>query len=67
MSTLVAVFPEGSLEGSNDKVTVTGRAKQGRAAADRLVNYVGERREMIRYPQFQAKGWKIGSGPTEAT
>ena len=41
--------------------------KQGRAAADRLVNYVGERREMIRYPEFQAKGWQIGSGPTEAT
>src|SRR5829696_3761661 len=41
--------------------------KRGRAAADRLVNYVGERREMIRYPEFQAKGWQIGSGPTEAT
>ena len=21
---------------------------------------------MIRYPEFQAKGWQIGSGPTEA-
>jgi hypothetical protein len=41
--------------------------KQGRPAADRLVNYVSERREMIRYPQFQSKGWQIGSGPTEAT
>jgi hypothetical protein len=41
--------------------------KRGRSAADRLVNYVSERREMIRYPQFQAKGWQIGSGPTEAT
>ena len=41
--------------------------KQGRPAADRLVNYVSERREMIRYPEFQAKGWQIGSGPTEAT
>jgi hypothetical protein len=41
--------------------------KQGRAAADRLVNYVSERREMIRYPEFQARGWQIGSGPTEAT
>jgi len=36
-------------------------------AADRLLNYVSERREMIRYPEFQAKGWQIGSGPTEAT
>jgi hypothetical protein len=41
--------------------------KHGRPAADRLVNYVSERRGMIRYPEFQAKGWQIGSGPTEAT
>jgi hypothetical protein len=41
--------------------------KRGRPAADRLVNYVSERREMIRYPEFQANGWQIGSGPTEAT
>lgn len=40
---------------------------RGRPAADRLVNYVSERREMIKYPEFQAKGWQIGSGPTEAT
>jgi hypothetical protein len=38
-----------------------------RAAADRLLNYVSERREMIKYPEFLAKGWQIGSGPTEAT
>ena len=31
------------------------------------LNYVSERREMIRYPEFLAKGWQIGSGPTEAT
>ena len=41
--------------------------KRGRPAADRLVNYVSERQDMIRYPEFQAKGWQIGSGPTEAT
>jgi hypothetical protein len=41
--------------------------KHGRPAADRLVNYVSERRGMIRYPEFQAQGWQIGSGPTEAT
>ena len=38
-----------------------------RNAADRLVNYVSERRDMIKYPEFRAKGWQIGSGPTEAT
>ncbi len=41
--------------------------RHGRPAADRLVNYVSDRREMIKYPEFQAKGWQIGSGPTEAT
>ena len=35
-------------------------------AADRLLNYVSERREMIRYPSFLANGWQIGSGPTES-
>src|SRR4051812_5473261 len=38
-----------------------------RKAADRLQNYVSERREMIRYPEFRTKGWQIGSGTTEAT
>jgi hypothetical protein len=31
------------------------------------VNYVSERRDMIRYLEFRTKGWQIGSGPTEAT
>jgi len=37
-----------------------------RAEANRLLNYVSERREMIRYPEFREKGWQTGSGPTEA-
>ena len=44
-----------------------GLRRGKRKAADRLLNYVSERREMIRYPEFVAKGWQIGSGPTEAT
>ena len=43
-----------------------GRSPTKRKAADKLLNYVSERREMIRYPEFQGKGWQIGSGPTEA-
>ena len=43
-----------------------GRSAIKRKAADRLLNYVTERREMIRYPSFLANGWQIGSGPTEA-
>lgn len=38
-----------------------------RQAADSLLGYVSERRDMIQYPRFLAKGWQIGSGPTEAT
>lgn len=30
------------------------------------MNYVSERSEMIRYPEFQQRGWQIGSGPTES-
>ena len=35
-------------------------------SADRLLNYITDRREMINYPEFQKKGWQIGSGPTES-
>jgi hypothetical protein len=45
--------------------TSLGRSRK-REAADRLLNYVSERREMIRYPAFQSRGWQIGSGPTES-
>jgi hypothetical protein len=41
--------------------------RDGRPAADRLIGYVSERRDMIRYPEFRSRGWQIGSGPTEAT
>jgi len=38
-----------------------------RKRADQLLGYASERRDMICYPAFEAKGWQIGSGPTEAT
>lgn len=41
--------------------------RRRRGAADQLLHYVSERRDMIRYPELQAKDWQIGSGPTEAT
>jgi hypothetical protein len=37
-----------------------------RKEADRLIQYVSDRRDMIRYPEFIAHGWQIGSGPTES-
>jgi hypothetical protein len=42
------------------------RGVGARQAAEQLLNYVTDRREMIRYPQFQAMGRQIGSGPTES-
>jgi hypothetical protein len=42
------------------------RRRTARQAADRLLNYVSGRRDMINYPEFRARGWQIGSGPTEA-
>ena len=43
-----------------------GRSPQKRQAADRLLNYVSQRQDMIRYPEFRNSDWQIGSGPTEA-
>ncbi len=37
-----------------------------RKEVDRILNYVSDRREMIRYPEFIARGWQIGSGPMES-
>jgi hypothetical protein len=37
-----------------------------RAAADTLLGSVSARRERIKHPEFLAKGWSIGSGPTES-
>lgn len=44
----------------------TLKRKTQREPADRLVNFVTTRKEMIRYPAFQERGWQIGSGPTES-
>jgi len=37
-----------------------------RRSIEGLQNYVAERMEMLDYPRFRAKGYDIGSGPTEA-
>lgn len=42
------------------------RSPRKKKAADRLLRYVMERAEMIDYPEFLARGWDIGSGPTES-
>lgn len=42
------------------------RGRAAKKAARLLCNYVTQREEMIRYPEFQQKGRQIGSGPTES-
>lgn len=42
------------------------RSPAKRVALSRLRNYVGERTSMIRYADCRARGWDIGSGPTES-
>ena len=44
----------------------TLRSPAKKTAADRLMNYVSDRRDMIQYPEFAAQNWQIGSGPTES-
>ena len=46
------------------QATLTSPTK--RHAADRLMQYMAQRRTMIQYPRFLDRGWQIGSGPTEA-
>lgn len=52
------------------ELLVRSRQQHGRrkchTAIDRLMGYVAERREMIRYVEFEQRGWDIGSGPTES-
>jgi hypothetical protein len=42
------------------------RGPKKRAAAEALLGYVTDRREMVLYPEFLALGRQIGSGPTES-
>jgi hypothetical protein len=44
-----------------------GKHRQGkRKEIDRLLEYTSDRREMIRYNEFIANGWHIGSGAMES-
>jgi hypothetical protein len=42
------------------------RGAKKRQAAEQLLSYVTDRRPMIQYPEFLARGRHIGSGPTES-
>ncbi len=44
----------------------TLRGQRKREAAEALLSYVTDRREMVAYPEYLAAGRQIGSGPTES-
>jgi hypothetical protein len=65
---LMHTFKHEGYEAAYDQLTSVRQSLSDgkRTAVDPLLQYVTERREMIRYPQFRARHWQIGSGPTEA-
>lgn len=67
-SHLLHVFKHAGYEPAYEALLAWQAGLRGRqrAAARKLIGYVVERRNMINYPEFAAKGWQIGSGPTEA-
>src|SRR6185437_3430025 len=67
-SQILHTFKHDGYERAYEELTTWQAGLRGgkRAAATKLLNYVVERRNMINYPEFAAKGWQIGSGPTEA-
>jgi hypothetical protein len=69
-SDLLHIFKHDGYDAAWQKLVTWRAALRGpakRKAADTLLRYVNERHDMILYPEFAAKGWQIGSGPTEAT
>jgi hypothetical protein len=66
---LMHTFRHAGYDAGWDRLTAwrsTLRKPAHRAAANSLLNYVAERRPLIKYPEFRNRGWHIGSGPTEA-
>lgn len=66
---LMHVFRHEGYDAAWDRLTAwraTLSKPAHREAANSLLNYVAERRPLIKYPEFRERGWQIGSGPTEA-
>ena len=68
LSELMHGFKHDGYDAAYDRVTELRQPLRGkkRSAVNQLLQYMAERRDMIRYPEFIARGWQIGSGPTEA-
>jgi len=65
---IMGLFHERGYQAAWDQLVAWRSTLRGakREAADRLLGYVAERKEMICYPEFRSRDWQIGSGPTEA-
>lgn len=66
---LMHVFKHAGYAAAWEKIVQWRAALRGttkRKAADRLIHFMSQRKEMIRYPTFRQRGWQIGSGPTES-
>ncbi|HET6878636.1 MAG TPA: hypothetical protein VFI31_00595 [Pirellulales bacterium] len=65
---IMGIFYEQGCQPAWERLTAWRSTLRGvkRREADRLLNYVAQRNDMIRYPEFREHGWQIGSGPTEA-
>lgn len=62
------VFEKGPLEllGQIRDLRRTLRSDTKRTLLTQLETYIAPRLEMLNYPEFRAKGYEIGSGPTES-
>lgn len=66
---LMHTFKHDGYETAWDQLTTQRAALESetkKKALDALLHYMVERSHLIHYPEFRAKGWQIGSGPTEA-
>ena len=66
---LMHTFRHEGYETAWDQLTTQRAALENaskKKALDGLLHYIAERSHLINYPEFQANGWQIGSGPTEA-
>lgn len=65
---LMHTLKQEGFDAAYDRLTSFREPLRGekRSAVNQLLQYMAERRDMIRYPEFRARHWQIGSGPTEA-
>lgn len=68
LNELMHAFKQKGYDAASDRLTDLRQPLRGekRAAVNQLLQYMAERRDMIRYPEFRRRHGQIGSGPTEA-